>query len=184
MKYRKKLGYRFREFGTKVSGIFYKLKNMKNMDKISITLEGKEYQIDIEKAKELGVLKEKDTRCKSWEEFLNKYQKKRGFYYDDITIRIEYTANPTTTNEQLTEDEAIAIGAFSKLLKLRRDWIGDWNPDICTAEDKFCIIYSCDCIKIIRTSIDSHAFSFPTEEMASEFLKYFWDLFVQCKILI
>ena len=32
------------------------------MDKISLTLDGKEYQIDIQKAKELGVLKEKDTR--------------------------------------------------------------------------------------------------------------------------
>ena len=42
------------------------------MDKISITLEGKEYQIDIQKAKELGILEDLDTRCKSWEEFKKK----------------------------------------------------------------------------------------------------------------
>ena len=46
-----------------------------NMDinMITITLEGKEYQLDIEQAKELGLLKEKDGRVKSWEEFKCKY---------------------------------------------------------------------------------------------------------------
>ena len=51
------------------------------MGEIIVILEGKEYQIDIEKAKELGVLNEKDTRCKSWEEYCKKYQSQKGYYF-------------------------------------------------------------------------------------------------------
>ena len=35
----------------------------------TITLEGKEYQFDIEQAKKLNLLKEKDNKVKIWEEF-------------------------------------------------------------------------------------------------------------------
>ena len=80
---------------------------------MTIKLEGKEYQIDIEQAKELGLLKEKDNRVKSWEEFKEKYSNQV----------VHYTA------AQLTVEEAKALAAFSKLLKLRRDWIGEWEPD-------------------------------------------------------
>lgn len=41
----------------------------------TITLEGKEYQLDIEQAKQLGLLKEKDSRVKSWNEFTKKYDR-------------------------------------------------------------------------------------------------------------
>ena len=37
----------------------------------TITLEGKEYQLDIEQAKKLNLLKEKDSRVKSWKEIEN-----------------------------------------------------------------------------------------------------------------
>lgn len=156
------------------------------MNRTIVNLEGKEYQIDIEKAKELGVLKEKDTRCKSWEEFKKKYQYNTCFYFDNNTDNIEKSCDPYNVNDQLTKEEAIAISAFSKLLKLRRDWIGTWNPDWSHLEckRKYCII--CRNNNIIIGSFDDvqHTFSFPTEEMTSEFLKYFWDLFVLCKNLI
>ena len=38
-----------------------------------LTLNGKEYLLDIEQAKQLGLLKEKDSRVKSWEEFAQKF---------------------------------------------------------------------------------------------------------------
>ena len=37
--------------------------------KTKVTINGVEYNLDLEKAKKLGILKEKDARCKSWEEF-------------------------------------------------------------------------------------------------------------------
>ena len=44
----------------------------------TITLEGKEYQLDIEQAKQLGLLKEKDSRVRSWDEFKEKYENIEG----------------------------------------------------------------------------------------------------------
>lgn len=153
--------------------MYYKI-FLKNMNKITITLEGKEYQIDIQKAKELGVLNEKDTRCKSWEEFHKKYSTQERYFHA-----------PTMACAQLTREEAIAIHAFSKLLKLRRDWIGTWNPDWCnSSEEKFCIeVYKKDFY--VNSSINySKTFSFPTKEMAKEFLEYFKHLFKDCIFLI
>ena len=158
------------------------------MNKTTITLDGKEYQIDIQMAKELGIIKEKGTKCKSWGEYCKKYKNYKGFVViSDITDDNEcYFINcPIRTSEQLTKEEAIAISAFSKLLKLRRNWIGDWNADwskggvrkyyIELREKEFYIDYH---------YVYSRTFSFPTKEMAEDFLNCFRELFEDCKYLI
>lgn len=154
------------------------------MNEIIVTLEGKEYQIDIQKAKELGVIKEKDSRCKSWEEFKLKYKNNRGYSSNSLSGEIYLPLNPINTVEQLTQQEAIAIQAFSKLLKLRRDWIGTWEPNWYIAENKYCIVVKDTHISVSSFCSVQHTFSFPTREMAKEFLQCFEDLFVQCKCLI
>lgn len=154
------------------------------MNEIIVNLEGKEYQIDLERAKQLGVLKEKDARCKSWEEFKLKYKGNRGYYYDFTINEIYNPINPWTPGEQLTQQDAIAIQAFSKLLKLRRDWIGNWYPDWNNSENKYCIAVCETHIKVNSFCAIQQTFSFPTREMAEEFLKCFKDLFEQCKNII
>lgn len=154
------------------------------MNEIIVNLEGVEYQIDIQKAKELGVIKEKDQRCKSWEDFHNKYQNKKGFFYDADSMRIDIINNPVMTAEQLTENEAVSIKIFSRLLKLRRDWIGDWKPNWNNSESKYCIAVCETHIKVNSFCAIQQTFSFPTREMAEEFLKCFENLFKQCKIFI
>lgn len=154
------------------------------MNEIIVNLEGKEYQIDVQQAKNLGILKEKDQKCKSWKEFINKYQNKQGFIYNIDDKRIELTRAPIMTTDQLTENEAVAIKAFSKLLKLRRDWIGDWNPNWNNSENKYCIAVCENHIKVNSFCAIQQTFSFPTREIAEEFLKCFKDLFEQCKCLI
>ena len=154
------------------------------MNEIIVNLEGKEYQIDVQQAKKLGILKEKDQKCKSWEEFHNKYRDKKGFFYDMDIARVDIINNPIMTAEQLTENEAIAIKAFSRLLKLRRDWIGDWNPDWTRNIEKYCIVCENNLVDIMQGAYITHPFSFPTKKMAKEFLKYFKDLFEQCKDII
>lgn len=159
------------------------------MSEIIVNIDGKEYQIDVQKAKELGVLNEKDTRCKSWEEFCEKYSTKEGYFHNDLFQLISFESvrssnTLTTTCTQLTKEEAIAISAFSKLLKLRRDWIGTWEPnwfksviciEVCNDFEEF---------EVNRIYKYPRAFSFPTEEMAREFLECFKHLFEECKHLI
>jgi hypothetical protein len=149
------------------------------MNEITITLEGKEYQIDIQKAKELDILKEKDTRCKSWEEFTKKYL--NGYGYSKGS-RCSY---PIYIDIQLTQDESLALSAFSKLLKLRRDWIGIWEPNWCNSmEIKYYIAVHRNEFYVDYCSEYSKTFSFPTKEIAKEFLECFRSLFEQCKMLI
>ena len=88
------------------------------------------------------------------------------------------------TTEQLTVNEAVAIKVFSRLLKLRRDWIGDWKPNWYTSENKYCISVCDTHIKVNSFCAIQQTFSFPTREMAEEFLECFKDLFEQCKMLI
>lgn len=150
----------------------------------TITLEGKEYQLDIEQAEKLGLLKEKDSRVKSWEEFKEKYRYKHAYYYD-VSEGITRRTSTVCIGDQLTPPEAIAIVAFSKLLKLRRDWIGEWEPNWLDPSDKF-IFYRLGNDVRIYTSHHSAAngLSFPTKQMAQEFLKTFRDLIKEAKILI
>lgn len=159
-----------------------------NMESIEITLNDKNYIIDVEKAKELGVLKEKDTKCKSWKEFREKYKNYKGcVVMSDITDDNEcyFTNCPIRTSEQLTKEEAIAISAFSKLLKLRRDWIGTWDPDWSNGSvRKYYIEVRKNEFYIDYHYVYSRTFSFPTKEMAEEFLECFRSLFEQCKHLI
>lgn len=153
------------------------------MNEIIVNLEGKEYLLDVQKGEELGILKEKDTRCKSWKEFKSKYFNNDG-YFVNPTNNISTNSFPIHTWNQLTPEEAIAIDAFSKLLKLRRDWIGDWNPNWNTKDVKYSIKCNCNELGIGASHWHSYTFSFPTKEMAIEFLKYFKDLFEQCKNII
>ena len=148
-----------------------------------LTLNGKEYLLDIEQAEKLGLLKEKDNRVRSWKEFVNKHLKSNSFYCHGGTVN--QTTAPNSLPEQLTPYEAKALEAFSKLLKLRRDWIGEWEPDWQNGKQKKYVIV---CVGFgIRTGIQEtyiRSLSFPTQQMATEFLETFRDLIEEAKIFV
>lgn len=146
-----------------------------------IILEGKEYQLDIEQAKQLGLLKEKDSRVKSWKDFAKKYDRA---YIVDETSAFPKEGNVFYVGSQLTIHEAKAITAFSKLLKLRRDWIGEWEPDWEDYNNKFILYKSANEIRVLSTIMTAGGLSFPTKQMAREFLETFRDLIEEAKILI
>ena len=135
-----------------------------------ITLKGKEYQLDIEQAKKLNLLKEKYNKVRSWDEFKEKYSNKILW----------------AVSCQLTSHEATALEAFSKLLKLRRDWIGEWEPDWNKSEDRKYVIERkrISRFEIIVYFTKSCALSFPSYELAKEFLLTFRDLIEEAKTLI
>ena len=146
-----------------------------------LMLNGKEYQLDIEQAKKLGLLKEKDSRVKSWKDFAKKYDKA---YIVNETSAFPIEANVFCTGSQLTVHEARALAAFSKLLKLRRDWIGEWEPDWTNGECKYTIINWATNLQVEYCKVLCKSLSFPTEQMAQEFLETFRDLIEEAKILI
>ena len=151
----------------------------------TITLEGKEYQLDIEQAEKLGLLKEKDSRVRSWKEFVKKYSGNHGYSYNLTAAMITHSDAPIYTTDQLTQFEAKALSAFSQLLKLRRDWIGEWEPDWNKQyDDKFIIYGYKNEIRICNSTITSASLSFPSNQLAQEFLETFRDLIEEAKILI
>ena len=149
-----------------------------------LMLNGKEYQLDIEQAEKLGLLKEKDNRVKSEVEFVKKYCGICGYSYNITANMITRSETPIYTEDQLTPHEAKALAAFSKLLKLRRDWIGKWEPDWTNGECKYTIINWATNLQIEYCKVLCKSLSFPTEQMAQEFLETFRDLIEEAKILI
>ena len=149
-----------------------------------LMLNGKEYLLDIEKAKELGLLKEKDGKVKSWEEFKEKYRHRYGYFYEAHEEKALKTSSPISIGDQLVPHEAIALAAFSKLLRLRRDWIGEWEPDWTDESTKYIIHIWRNHICFEREHNTSASLSFPTEQMAKKFLDTFRDLIEEAKILI
>lgn len=150
----------------------------------TVVLEGKKYQLDIEQAKKLNLLKEKDNRVSSWEEFVRKYSNSHGYSYNLTAKMITHSNTPIYTTYQLTPNEAKALSAFSQLLKLRRDWVGEWEPDWTDGSVKWVIRVWRNhiCFEVDRNSSD--ALSFPTEKMAKEFLDTFRSLLEEAKMLI
>ena len=131
----------------------------------TIKINGKEYQLDVEKAKELGLLK--DARPQSWEEYCNT---KRNIYdYDEFSSR----------------EESMAFIAFGKLIQLRDAWIGNWKPDWNDSnKHKWCIINDIDNLVIGLYGNTSRLLSFPTKKMANDFLETFRNLIEQAKMFL
>lgn len=148
------------------------------------------FELDVEKAKQLGVLSEPDLRCRSWQDFILKYNNAQCFSCSTDTPHA--ARYPIFTRDQLTKDDAIAIAAFSKLLKLRRDWVGDFSPSRMMREQPYkiftfyAVTYNSkdDTFGISKYHTESRAFMFPTYEECSDFKECFIDLFKDCKYLI
>ena len=71
--------------------------------------------------------------------------------------------------------------AYEQLMSLRQDWIGDWEADWESNTLKYVIIVGYSDIKITSFYHFSHPLSFPTEEMAEDFLNCFKDLLKEAK---
>ena len=151
----------------------------------TVVLEGKEYQLDVKQAENLGLLKEKDNRVRSDVEFVKKYCGVCGYSYNITANIITRSETPIYTADQLTPYEAKALAAFSKLLKLRRDWVGEWEPDWSDINTVHGVIWvSKNEVKVNVASTLAFPLSFPNYTMAQEFLEIFRDLIEEAKILL
>ena len=137
------------------------------------------------------VVREKDSKPKSWEEFCEKYPINKEEYFIGTFAEIskvpEGDRNPFDDRDACTsEEEAEAFLALMQLRQLRKAWISDWNP---TSETKlFAWIETSHNHYKTYVNYGTHecnrVLSFPTKGMAEDFLNCFRDLCEQARILL
>ena len=140
----------------------------------------------------------KRIRPRSWEEYVNNYIISGKEYYIGTNSTI-YNMNPDCIGSKFpvasgsknwipTKELAEAFLAMMQLMSLRKAWIGDcepdWNPKN-PYDYKYCISSkgSSDFI-IAAPSILSAPLSFPSREMATDFMNCFKDLLNVARPLI
>ena len=167
--------------------------NMKESE-LKITIpEG--YCIDESKSTfEKIVFKKKDTKPRSWEEYYKQQiaNKKHGYYIDDAAncntseiIWYDYAMIDGWRNVLPSKELAEAFLAMMQLMSLRQAWIGDWKPDwSCGYSSNYCIIGTDDHFNVCTLSKCRYALSFPTQEMAEDFMNCFRDLLEIAKPLL
>lgn len=84
-----------------------------------------------------------------------------------------------------TKELAEAFLAMMQLMSLRQAWIKNWEPDWDDeTKYKYCIVFVENSPKLDKFWSCNKALSFPTNDMAEEFLKCFKDLIEKAKVLI
>lgn len=149
----------------------------------TIQINGKSYLIDIEKATEQGLLKEKNNRPRSWEEYATHFSPERSFIVSSTGINDdkEYLCDYDVFN---SIDEAEAFCALGKLIQLRDTWVGEWRPNWETCTNKYAIVVLKENIAVETGAFLNKILAFPTEKMATDFLNTFRDLIEQAKMFL
>lgn len=141
------------------------------------------------------VIKKKDSRPKSWKEFCENFLLGKEEYY--INSEGEIRPAPIFDNVKRREyedrnlcvsiEEARAFLALMQLRQLRKAWVGDWEPDGMTDFSAIRHDISYGRSNVIASEnyhYQTRTLSFPTKEMAKEFLECFRDLCETAKCLL
>ena len=161
-------------------------------------METKELKIQIPEGQEIDwqesakqekiVFKKKDTKPRSWEEYCKKSKGKSLYYINengiDREIGIDYAfreLDPSVKNSLPSKELAEAFLAMMQLMSLRQAWIGDWEPG--WNKGNWCLA-AMNSIYAASFPTSAHPLSFPTEEMATDFMNCFRDLLEIAKPLI
>ena len=131
----------------------------------------------------------KDSKPKSWEEFCEKYPVHNEAYID-VTSTIYDECNDVRDliydkNVCVSREEAEAFLALMQLRQLRKAWIGDWE---CPKDGGYAVIKRNRSSNKIEYCYGYFTFysvmSFPSTEIALDFMCYFGDLLEKAKILL
>jgi len=157
---------------------------------LKITIpEGQEIDWQESAKQEKIVFKKKEnTKPRSWEEYCKNNEDNQVWFIEadsnisecDFLDRCDEYKN-TIPSKELAE----AFLAMMQLMSLRQAWIGDWKPDwennfignwcVISQEYKLKVDFFCTVAKVL---------SFPTKEMAEDFMNCFKDLLEIAKPLI
>lgn len=140
------------------------------------------------------VKEKKQGPPKSWEEFCEKFPVQNGESYidyyngSDPIIEVSKSLDEKRKNKFwfISREEGEAFLALMQLRQLRKAWVGDWErPNSRTHITA--IVYDIDNKKVTVQSGSywvNKTLSFPTPEMAKDFLNCFKDLCETAKILL
>ena len=84
----------------------------------------------------------------------------------------------------MDKEDVEAFVAYSKLLKMKKQWVGSWKPDWTNQDQKFVITTFKNNIEENINYNASRSLSFPTEDMCNDFRKTFKDLLEIAKPLL
>ncbi len=84
----------------------------------------------------------------------------------------------------ITNKEVEEFIALMQRRQLRKAWVGDWEPDYNKVVGKTLIVVYKNTVAIEQFNYYSSPLSFPTKEMAQEFLDCFKELIEKAKILL
>ena len=145
------------------------------------------YKIDKEKStfEKIVFKKKEDTKPRSWEEYL---ELNTGFDGAGINWNcggVQTTGLHHRGKAIVPTHLAQPFIAMMQLMSLRQAWIGDWKPDwSCGYSSNYCVVGVGDRFDVCILIKCRHALSFPTEEMAIDFINCFKDLLEIAKPLI
>ena len=143
------------------------------------------FEVDKEQStKRQIVLKSISCRPRTWEEYCEKMNGKDSYYCDHNKVVSSQFGSHPVLSEFTDKEDVEALIAFSKLLKLRKDWVGEWKPNWQDEIKKFVICNYNDKVETNTIYNTSYSLSFPTKEMRDEFLECFKDLLEQVKPLL
>lgn len=152
------------------------------------------YEIDEENSTfEKIVFKKKDNKSKSWKEYCSKEKIGGKCFINQNSYIIEYNKHSGNNllhseidrNLITSKEEAEAFLALMQLRQLRKAWVEEWEPDWNNFEEvKYGIRVCKNEINVSLYKIVSNILSFPTKEMAEEFIECFKDLLEIAKILL
>ena len=151
------------------------------------------YEIDKEKSTfEKIVFKKKDTnprswnrRPRSWEEYLELNTGFDGAGIDWNCGGVQTTGLHHRGKAIVPTEYGAPFIAMMQLMSLRQAWIGDWKPDwSCGYSSNYCVVGVGGGFEVCILSKCRYALSFPTIEMAKDFMDCFKGLLEIAKPLI
>ena len=145
------------------------------------------YELDKEQSTETKVVLKKieDKRANSWKEYCDMMKGKDSYVVDMYgNVRTTTFSDAPVVGEFEDKEGARVFAAFSRLIKLRKNWVGDWKPDWTNDESKYTIINEGNLFVSSLNVAVSCPMSFPTEEMRDEFAETFKDLLEIAKPLL
>lgn len=128
---------------------------------------------------------------KTWKEFCEKYSnvKKTEHFISSSSQIVPLNKcerhNHLDKNACTSKQEAEAFLALMQLRQLRKAYVKDWEPDwMSTIGSKYCIEVNNNELLIHSWNHKSHILSFPSRELAEQFLNNFKDLLEIAKPLL